>query len=153
MKLEDLLSANNLTMESSRRLRVGQKLVIPGSGAAPAAARSKTKRSAEKAPAAAPAAGTASAPAAAPAADSGVKEADKLASDLEKNVPASGGAADAQGETSTELVEIPEDTTLKALAAKYNTTESKLRSLNTENITGDTVAKGTFFFVPAQTKK
>ncbi|MBQ7207349.1 MAG: LysM peptidoglycan-binding domain-containing protein [Lentisphaeria bacterium] len=152
VKLADLLSANNLTIESSRRLKVGQKLVIPGAGAAPAAARTKAKKSAEKAPAAAPAAETAPAAAAAPA-DSGVKEADKLASDLEKNVPAAGSTADAQSETSTELVEIPEDTTLKALAAKYNTTESKLRSLNTENITGDTVAKGTFFFVPAQPKK
>ena len=156
VKLADLLSANNLTIESSRKLRVGQKLVIPGAGAASASAapRSTAKKSAEKAPAAAPAAETASAAPAAVPADSGVREADKLASDLEKNVPATAaGAADAQSETNTELVEITEDTSLKALAAKYNTSESKLRSLNTENITGDTVAKGTFFFVPSPAKK
>ena len=149
VKLSDLLRANNLTVESSRKLKVGQKLVIPGAGGtAVAAAKPKAKKSA--APAAAPAETPAAASAAAPAADN-VKKADKLADDLEKNMPEAKNAAD-EAKNETDLVDITEDISLKALAAKYNTTESKLRSLN-DNFSGDTVTKGTIFFVPAQTGK
>lgn len=144
VKLSDLLRANDLTVESSRKLRVGQKLVIPGAGStAVAAAKPKAKKSA--AAAAAPAETAPAAPA------DGVKTADKLADDLEKNMPEAKPAAD-EAKNETDLLEVPEDTTLKALAAKYNTTESRLRSLN-DNFAGDTVPKGTIFFVPAQLKK
>lgn len=150
VKLADLLRANNLTVESSRRLKVGQKLVIPGAGStAAAAAKPKAKKAAAPAAAAPADAAAAPAPAAAPAGD--VKKSDKLADDLEKNMPEAQSAA-AEAGNETDLLDVPEDISIKALAAKYNTTESKLRGLN-DNFAGDTVPKGTIFFVPAQPKK
>ena len=61
--------------------------------------------------------------------------------------PKTSSAAAAQ--VSPELLDITEDTTIQALAAKYNTTEANLRSLN-EGFTGDTITKGSYFFVPVK---
>ena len=85
-----------------------------------------------------------------PAEKSGVAEADALERELEKTAPAvekTSSAAAAQ--VSSELLDITEDTTIQALAAKYNTTEANLRSLN-EGFTGDTITKGSYFFVPVK---
>ena len=146
VKLADLLKANNLTVESSRKLKVGQQLVIPGAESTVSAAARPT---AKKAAAPAPAEATDAVPAAAPGSD--VKKSDKLADDLERNMPEAKNAAD-EAKNETDLLDVPEDISIKALAAKYNTTESRLRSLN-DNFAGDTVPKGTIFFVPAQPKK
>ena len=53
VKLSALMSVNNLTQESARRLRIGQKLIIPGKSAK--AAPAKSIKSAKKSSAPAPA--------------------------------------------------------------------------------------------------
>ena len=144
VKLADLLKANNLTLESSTRLQIGQKLVIPGRGV-------KTPAPAP-APAPAPVADDSADAAPAPekkAADP-VKEASVLADSLEKTAPAAVESTSTSAQPSavaSEILEINEDISLKDLAAKYNTTESHLLSLN-EGFSGTVVTKGSFFFVP-----
>ena len=142
VKLADLLKANNLTLESSTRLQIGQKLVIPGRGV----------KTPAPAPAPAPVADNSADAAPAPekkAADP-VKEASVLADSLEKTAPAAVESTSTSAQppaVASEILEINEDISLKDLAAKYNTTESHLLSLN-EGFSGTVVTKGSFFFVP-----
>ena len=143
VKLADLLKVNNLTPESSTRLQIGQKLVIPGRGV----------KTPAPAPAPAPAPVQNKTADAAPvrekkAADP-VKEASVLADSLEKTAPAAAESTNAAQPpaVASEILEITEDISLKDLAAKYNTTESHLLSLN-EGFSGTVVTKGSFFFVP-----
>ena len=148
VKLSALLKANGLTIESSRRLRIGQKLVIPGAGAGETAAAAP----AEVKPAVTGdvQAESTSSEAQKPAEKSGVAEADALERELEKTAPAGEKtSSSAAAQVSSELLDITEDTTIQALAAKYNTTEENLRSLN-EGFTGDTITKGSYFFVPVK---
>ena len=144
VKVADLLKANNLTEASSRSLRIGQKLVIPGAAGTGEAA-------------AAPAEKAAPAETAAPAENKEVKDADELASALEKTVSDTAPAAEkntaeaADEALPEEHINITEDITVKDAAAKYKITEEKLRKLNV-HITGPVIPKGELLFVPAVRK-
>ncbi len=119
-----LMAANNLTEESARRLQIGQILNIPGqTGSAPAPAPRADNSS--SAPAASPAASGVQTPAAAPA-----------------PAPATDPLL-----METELLDITENTTYAAVAARFGIPEATLRALNggtTENV----IPKGGVILVP-----
>jgi len=144
VKESELMKANNLTAAAAKRLKVGQKLTVPGKGTAaaattPAAATPATPGNDQldnvlseaevKAPAAAtPATATPAAPAAAtPAAASAATAAAPAGA-------APAAAAPAAEEAVPALNQIPvivdEDTTIEAFAAKHNVTVDKLKELN-----------------------
>lgn len=148
VKLSALLKANNLTMASSRNLKIGQKLIIPGAGTSEMPAPGEKTQEIPAPVPVAPAQDKAPETPEKPAENPQLQSAKNLADDLEKSMPAEDtSSAPAGGNDAGDLAVISEDTTLQALAEKYKTTVDHLRSLN-EGFSGDTVKKGTYFFVP-----
>ena len=143
VKLADLLKANNLTMETSRNLQIGQKLVIPGAKAA--AAPQKTAEKTEK---------TVEQPKEKQEEERPLDDADNVAQKVEQDSPEKTDGDKKQEKTvdenATEPYELPEDTTFKKLAEKFNTTEEHMRRINFD-VTGDeALTKGKCILVPAQ---
>ena len=143
VRLSALMDANNLTEKEARRLRIGQKLVIPEKGAKAVA---KADKPVEK-----PAAKEAEA-------------ADKLTGEMNKaemkDAPAPAAvpaaeAAPAIPETSTapaaaeesEVVVVPADISLADFAREHNTTPEALRKLNSD-LKGDNLSKDALLLVP-----
>ena len=139
VKLADLLKANNLTMDSARRLQIGQKLIIPGKGAVAAAPAAKET----------PAAPVEQKPVQTAEPVSQVEKADNAAVKIEESMPVEDNKTTSAPAGSTTPVEISEDIAVKDFAAKYKVTEEWLRNEN-PTISGDTIKKGDFIMVPSQ---
>lgn len=170
VRLKDLMAANHLTEESAKRLRVGQKLVIPGPGKA-VAVKKPAKRNVKTAaastgdatgadvtaPTAGPAAPTADVAGAGSAA-AGATDDPALAGNAAQSkpaqtpavVPAQPGADTAAPAADTgkepPVVEVPEDISINDFAKKYNTTPEALRGANLD--LGDTIKKGQWIVIP-----
>lgn len=124
VKVKDLMAANNLTEESARRLQIGQVLNIPGkSGAAASAASSQSATGTPAATASTAKDQTSQAPAAAQSA-----ALDPLLME-------------------TDLLDITENTTYAAVAARYGIPEATLRALN-GGTTETAILKGGVILVP-----
>ena len=139
VRLAALMEANKLTEESAKKLRIGQKLVIPAKDGKPA------KKSAAK-----KTAGGSSAPAPAPAGDGGSNAG---APDLEDGAstaaPAPAPAPEALQRTEVEngyLVDVPRDMPTAEFAKLAGVTEEELRKLN-PNIP-DTLKKDSSYIIP-----
>ena len=139
VKLADLLKANNLDEAASRRLQIGQKLIIPGKGAVAAAPAAKET----------PAAPVEQKPVQTAEPVSQVEKADNAAVKIEESMPVEDNKTTSVPAGSTTPVEISEDITVKDFAAKYKVTEEWLRNEN-PTISGDTIKKGDFIMVPSQ---
>ena len=159
VRASDLQKANNLSDEATRRLQVGQKLVVPGRSSATTASAASTaaasapavKETPKTAPAESASAASYSAPAPAPA---------KPADDLDKLVdnvssapaaPAESVSAGAEAPASelsdsTPDVVLEDSISLEDYAKKHNTTVEMLRKLNSD--IGDTLKKDQVVFVP-----
>ncbi len=131
-KLSTLMQANNMTEEQARRLKIGQKLNIPGKAAVAAAPAAPT---APAAPAPAETAAPAAPAEAAPAIPAAPAEA----------VP----AADAAAATSTDILEVNADTPAAEIAKQRGITVEELCRLNSGLNPDSTVKKGDVIFVPA----
>ena len=155
VKRIDLQNVNNLSDEATRRLQIGQKLLVPGKSAAapvpvaPASAApqddlTKMLQEAEQTPAApapaadAPAATPAAATPAAPAADAPAA----TPAAVEKAAPANDMTIDST------FVEVTADTTIEEFAKANNTTVDVLRKLNTEISADGKLKAGELVFVP-----
>lgn len=134
VKVSELMKVNNLTPETAKRLKVGQKITVPGKSAAGAdAAGAQADKTAS-------AAGTPAAP--------GNEQLDSVLNDSEVKAPTAGLATpqvvetkpvDTSAQLATDeaipaLNQVPviidEDTTVEAFAAKHNVTVDKLKELN-----------------------
>lgn len=158
VKTDDLLKVNNIS--DPRRLQIGQKLVIPGKGAAPEQtttnvaaknAGTQTESPANNAPA--------------PQKDEPTSADLSQALDEAANAPvsatgtgsessamqesaAAGGDANAAA-ANYEVLIIDEDTTVEELAKQYNTTVENLRTFNGSSIPADGKLKASdIIFVP-----
>lgn len=159
VKLSALMEANNFTEESARRLRIGQKIVIPGRDAAPAKSGksvAKGEKKAAKTETAAPAAAKTK-PAAKTADDDLVNEMESSTVKDAKAAPAAAPAADA-GTTvvatapaadteRTSYVQVNEDISIEAFARQHGTTPDVIRQLNPD-LTGGTLVKNRIYEVP-----
>ena len=141
VRLAALMEANKFSEEDAKRLRVDQKIVIPGrsSGKAPAAAaRGKAAPAAKTAQATAPQAKAAPAPA---------KSAPETA---EEAVPAPApapAAAERIDFGNSYLVTVEEDMTVDEFANRNNTTVEALRNLN-PTMPADRLVKGNHYQIP-----
>ena len=160
IRLSDLMAANNLTEDKAKRLRIGQKIVIPGKNgkstapAARTAVAKKTQNAGTGKPGDSKPAKGAETTAAIKPADSQKDDASIL-NDMENqsagqsaaaSTPAGTGAvANSDGETP--LVEVSEDISITDFAKKYNTTPEALRGANPDGI-GDTIKKGQLILIP-----
>ncbi|MBE6364654.1 MAG: LysM peptidoglycan-binding domain-containing protein [Lentisphaerae bacterium] len=125
VSVKDLMAANNLTEESARRLQIGQVLIIPGRS-------SGSSSSTSAAPASTPA-GSGSSTASAPES---------------RPTPASAPtSAEDPMLMETELLDITENTTYAAVAARYGITEATLRALN-GGTTESSIPRGAVILVP-----
>lgn len=137
-----LMTANNLSEDSARKLRVGRKLVIPGGAAVSgtvAAAKPTPTTTETAAPEAAPP--VAAAPETTPAETT-----------MTTTAPAETPAATAaQSETFTGevvIVEVEKDTTLEAYARERGFKPAVLRQLNKDMISDENLKAGQILFVP-----
>ena len=137
VKLADLLKANNLTMDSARRLQIGQKLVIPGKGAVAAAPAAEP----QDAPVEQKPAETVSA--------TPVEKADSAAAKIEEAMPVEDNKGTAVSVGASTPIEVSEDISVKDFAAKYKVTEETLRNEN-PTLTGDALKRGDIIMVPGQ---
>ena len=161
VKESDLMKANNLTPESAKRLQIGQKLVVPGKGGAAVTSKPST-----------PVTTPVTTPVSQPSAPKTELENELDATLSGTEIPATSGAQQvtpsvtstpSTGTTSvteetiditvneSTPIDITEETTVEAFAAKYNTTVDKLKELNPGMIPDDgKLAKEQVIFVPAQ---
>ena len=161
VKLSALMEANNFTEETARRLRIGQKIVIPGKDAAPAKSGKSAAKDEKKAPkaetkAAAPAAGETKSAAKA-GDDDPVNEMEsstvKGAKDQAAAPAAAAGtttvatAAPAADAERTSYVQVNEDISIEAVARQHGTTPDVIRQLNPD-LTGNTLVKNRIYEVP-----
>ena len=144
VRLAALMEANNLSEEEARKLRIGQKLVIPAKGGKPAKKSAAKKTDAKKTD------GGSNAPAPVPAGDGGNNAG---APDLEDGAstaaPAPAPAPEALQRTEVEngyLVDVPRDMTTAEFAKLAGVTEEELRKLN-PNIP-DTLKKDSSYIIP-----
>lgn len=155
VKVSELMKVNNLTPETAKRLKVGQKITVPGKGAAGAdAAGAQADKTA-------PAAGTPAVP--------GNEQLDNVLNDSEVKTPTAGlatpqvvetkpvntSAQVATDEVVPALNQIPviidEDTTVEAFAAKHNVTVDKLKELNPGTLPADgKLTKNLLLMVPGK---
>lgn len=152
VKETELMKANNLTYESAKRIRVGQKLVVPGKSSGVAAvstapAKKQPVKPAEKTPVVVDQPNEL---------DATLNSTDVPANAGSQVNPVSTGAAGAVADIvvgDETPIDITEDTTVEAFAAKYNTTVDKLKELNSGLIPADgKLTKGLVLFVPPQQK-
>ena len=140
VKLADLLSANNLDESSSRRLQVGQKLVIPGSSpvsssVAQSASVAEENKTAESTPVVIPATSSD-----APAANTGDMSGNDLAKQLENAAPVSGNAADmsaAEAQATDNIISyvvLEKEISLADFAAQRKTTVEELKRINKKEL-------------------
>ena len=139
IKVSELMAANNLTEATARRIRVGQKLVIPGSGAA------VMSKKAETAPAPAPAASDAvvtdtPAPAPAPAASTSGAAAST-------QVAAPGVVSDDNSQLQAVENQLGE-VSIEKFADHYKVSVSELISLNPDIKEKRTISPGQWVMVP-----
>lgn len=168
VKLSALMEANHMTEEAARRLQVGQKIVIPGKGQTATAAKPAAQKTAAKP--AAPKTGEAAAPKSAQT-GAGSDDIEREMDDAKVTpqgtpapaatpaapAPQAAPAAPAAGATTpeavapeaerTSYVQVQEDTTIEAFAAKYGTTPEVIRQLNPD-ITGNRLTKDRIYEVP-----
>ena len=162
IRLKELMAANNLTEDGAKRLRIGQKLVIPGKGGKTAAQPKKSaaaKKDTAKIAADSPEQTTETKPAA-PAETK--KEDAALLNEMQNTTvqtpagqTADPGTAGTTADTSTAAdapretpwIDVTEDITLVDFAKKYNTTPEALRASNPGGI-GDVIKKGDTIFLP-----
>jgi len=160
VRLSALMEANHFTEEKARRLRIGQKIVIPGKGAATVKTQPKKQPAAQpkeqpkakpeakpatddeldremnsatvkgQTPAATPAPAPEAAPAPAPA-------------PADVATPAPAPAAD----TDTTYVQVNEEITVAEFARRHGTTPEVVRQLNPD-LTGDRMFKNRIYEVP-----
>ena len=159
IRLKDLMAANKLTEDGARRLRIGQKLVIPGKNgktAAPAQKKVADKKNAasQKNVNAAPAQKETESKSAAKPAEVRKEDA-SLLNEMQNTaadapVPAqaetASSAAPADATRETPWIDVTEDISLADFAKKYNTTPEALRATN-DGI-GDVIKKGDTIFLP-----
>ena len=139
VKVSDLLKANNLTLESAKKLQIGQKLVIPGKGVQKPAAKQETVEKAVDKPA--------QQDTPTHSEESNIDSANEIAKKIEDNSAAEKNGDNFDG--STDPYELAEDTTFQALSAKLNIPEATLRRLNPE-FTGDNLSKGNCVMIPGK---
>ena len=156
IKVSELMKANQMTAASAKRLRVGQKLVIPGKGESVASAKTSGKSASGK-----------SVEEKAPAKDA----LGEVLNEAEVKAPAATAAAAApQGaetksidvvtpapkeEAAPALSQIPviikEDTTLEAFAKAHNVTVEKLKELNPGALPADgKLTKNLLLMIPGK---
>lgn len=157
VKLSALMEANNFTEEKARRLQIGQKIVIPGKGAA----KAEAKKPAAEAKPAAPKAEAAKTETAKPAADDELERemnsttvkgqtpatAAPAATDAAPTPVATTPAPAAVDEERTSYVQVKEDITIGEFARQQGTTPEAIRQLNPD-LTGDKLVKGRIYEVP-----
>ena len=146
VRLSDLMAANKMTETDAKRLRIGQKLVIPGKGgktAAPATKQAAKKLAKPQTAAEAKPAGTKTDEAAV-LNDIQNPSAEQAPAGQTADAPA---AAPADAPKETPWVEVTEDIPLADFAMKYNTTPVALRAANPDGI-GDVIKKGETIFLP-----
>ena len=162
VRLKDLMAANNLTEDGAKRLRIGQKIVIPGKNGKTAAAPTQkpaTQKQVKKTAAAQNTTQpkTEAAPQAANPAETVKKEDDAILNDMENpattapaisgtSQPAATGTA-VNTDVDTPLVEVTEDISIADFSKKYNTTPEALRSANPDGV-GDIIKKGQVILIP-----
>jgi LysM repeat protein len=138
-----LMTANNLSEDSARKLRVGQKLVIPGGSAASGTvAAAKPEASAPTTPE------TAAPEAVPPAAAAPETTPEMTMTAAPAGTPA---ATAAQAETfsgEAVIVEVEKDTTLDAYARERGFKPAVLRQLNKDMISDENLKAGQILFVP-----
>jgi len=135
VKLKDLLAVNNLDEAKSRRLQIGQQLIIPG-------------RNAEPAPVVKPEVVKVQGPEKKDVADKKAEaEGTKINPQPAPTPTPSDPATPESDEGDYDTLEAEEDTTYAALAAKYGTTEAKLREINAASPSA-TIKKGDWLLVP-----
>ncbi len=146
IKASDLQKANNLSDEATRYLQIGQKLVIPGKGAAVAVPEVK------KAPETVPAETAPAAPV--------LPKQEETDIDLSAALNDAANAATAPAvDTATPAaeivignstpVEVTSDVTLEVFAANNGTTVEALKKLNTDLPADGNLKQGLILFVPA----
>lgn len=154
IRSRDLQNANNLSDEATRRLQIGQKLVVPGKGGAVSAASTKPVQPTTPA---------------APSIDDMLRTAENAeVNDAPKIPPADNSASVVPAVTenpvvpvtekpneivtgNSQLFEITDDQiSLEDFAKKYNTTVSVLKQLNPELPKDNTLRKGSVIFIPAE---
>jgi LysM repeat protein len=134
VKLKDLLTVNNLNEESSRRLQIGQELIIPGKsvGSDPKPETVTTDAAGNQLPASAPAVKT----------DNGQQPVTETT------------ATDNQATTKTVtdyvLVETEAETTYAEFAKKHGVSEEALREMNDADSSATVIPAQTLVFVPKQ---
>ena len=133
VRLSDLMDANNLTPEDARKLRIGQKLVIPAGGAAP---RKAVQAGGEK--------------------NSGSAPQGRDLDDDSGNAPAAPVRKGAVKLNRTEvengyLVEVPYDMTVAEFAKLAGVSEEELRRLNPD-MPDETLKKDNVFITPKTQK-
>ena len=141
VRLAALMEANNLTEEESRKLRIGQKLVIPAKGDAKPGRKTGAKKPAGK--------NDAKTKAPAPA-DENAGAAPDLDAGTPAPAPAPAPAAETLQRTEVEngyLVDVPRDMTVAEFAALAGVTEEELRKFN-PNMPAVNLKKDSSYTIP-----
>ena len=138
IKLADLLSANNLDENSSRRLQLGQKLIIPG--ASTTAVDSASQYADSKPVSTTPAATTSAVVSSDNTANVSAADASgsDLAAQLEQAAPSAAGDSSAAASAGTDNVVshvvLEKEISLEDFAAKQKTTVEELRRINKKEL-------------------
>ena len=156
IKARDLQNANNLSDEATRRLQIGQKLIVPGkSSAAPAAATPEAETPVAPAPAQQDELqvliDAANSTSTTPAAATETPETVTVPASEAVTVPAGETVTVPAGEVSAEetiFIEVPADTTIDEFAVANKTTAAKLRKLNPDVAKDGKLKAGELLFVP-----
>ena len=149
VKLADLLKANNLTMDSARRLQIGQKLIIPGKTATQNAEPEKisepntvtgenTTVTSENTTVTSEPGTVTGEPNTVTGENTTVTSENTTVSETVTTTPTDGGDADSE----IQMVPIEADTTAAELAVKYNVAAESISQKNsgkTEFIKGDII--------------
>ena len=143
VRLSELLKANNLDQQSARRLQIGQKLVIPGKSAAPAAEPAKAPETViPVAPAVSDVPVTSTDTPVSAETTPVVSESTTTAvTETVTTTPTDGGDADSE----IQMVTIDADTTAAELAVKYNVSAD---SISQKNSGKTEFLKGDIIFIP-----
>lgn len=157
VKLADLLDANNLTESSSRRLRIGQKLVIPGRKATV-----KKETRAKKDSVVKPVAKVEDKEDVKPnqdkdileSTDSTTKVADKEQETKVETTTAKATATEKKPQEKVEvdddsdIISVTEEISIEDFAKKYGVSVEKIRSMNEEHANADKIPAGAVVFIP-----
>ena len=159
VSLAALRKANNMTMAQANKLRIGQKLVIPGKGAAPE--QTTTNVAAKNAGTQTESPANVTAPQKDEPTSADLSQALDEAANAPVSATGAGSESSAMQESAAaggdanaaaanyEVLIIDEDTTVEELAKQYNTTVENLRTFNGSSIPADGKLKASdIIFVP-----